>query len=86
MSTAKEPVPGADLAFRPGFFDRVRVVVACANPRGLPHFRTDRIGQLTLTDTRYPRRRLALLKDWRATEGIRNRNFLLLTVFGNASA
>jgi len=25
---------------------------------------------LTLTDTRYPRRRLALLKDWRATEGI----------------
>jgi len=57
--------------FALAFFDRVRVVVAwCETREGYRHFRTDRIGQLTLTDTRYPRRRLALLKDWRAAEGI----------------
>ena len=46
--------------FALAFFDRVRVVVAwCEIREGYRHFRTDRIGQLTLTDTRYPRRRLA---------------------------
>ena len=34
------------------------------------HFRTDRIAALKLSDKRYPRRRQALLKEWRATEGI----------------
>jgi predicted DNA-binding transcriptional regulator YafY len=34
------------------------------------HFRTDRIGKVQVTDKRYPRRRQALLKDWRAAEGI----------------
>src|SRR5712671_1305501 len=48
--------------FALAFFDRVRVVVAwCETREGYRHFRTDRIGQLTLTDMRYPRRRLALL-------------------------
>ena len=58
--------------FALGFFDRVRVVVAwCELRQSIRHFRTDRITGLTLTDDRYPRRRQALLKDWRAQEGIR---------------
>lgn len=53
------------------FFDRVRVIVAwCESRKGYRHFRTDRIGHLSLTDKRYPLRRRALLKDWRASEGI----------------
>lgn len=53
------------------FFDRARVVVAwCELRSAFRHFRTDRIGELTLADTRYPRRRQALLKEWRELEGI----------------
>ena len=58
--------------FALGFFDRVRVVVAwCELRRDYRHFRTDRISTLKLTDTRYPRRRQVLLKEWREREGIR---------------
>jgi predicted DNA-binding transcriptional regulator YafY len=57
--------------FALGFFDRVRVVVGwCEMRQDYRHFRTDRIGALTLVDMRYPRRRQALLKEWRAAEGI----------------
>jgi predicted DNA-binding transcriptional regulator YafY len=57
--------------FALAFFDRVRVVAAwCELRADYRHFRTDRIGALTLTDRRYPRRRLALLKEWREREGI----------------
>ena len=57
--------------FALAFFDRTRVVLGwCESRRDFRHFRTDRIGRLRLTDTRYPRRRQALLKDWRAAEGI----------------
>ena len=57
--------------FALAFFDRVRVVVAwCETRNGYRHFRTDRIGRLTLSSTRYPRRRQALLKEWRDVEGI----------------
>jgi len=57
--------------FALGFFDRVRVVVAwCELREGFRHFRADRISRLTATDTRYPRRRQALLKAWREAEGI----------------
>ncbi|PWC32230.1 YafY family protein [Azospirillum sp. TSO35-2] len=57
--------------FALGFFDRVRVVVAwCELRQSFRHFRTDRIQALTLTDSRYPRRRQAMLKEWRAAEGI----------------
>ena len=55
--------------FALGFFDRVRIVVAwCEMRRGFRHFRTDRIAALTLSATRYRRRRQALLKEWRETE------------------
>jgi predicted DNA-binding transcriptional regulator YafY len=57
--------------FALGFFDRVRVVAAwCELRQNFRSFRTDRILKLTPTETRYPRRRQALLKDWRAAEGI----------------
>jgi predicted DNA-binding transcriptional regulator YafY len=57
--------------FAVGFFDRVRVVAAwCETRKAFRHFRTDRIAALTLTETRYPRRRQALLKEWREQEGI----------------
>jgi predicted DNA-binding transcriptional regulator YafY len=53
------------------FFDRVRVVVAwCESRRAFRHFRTDRIAALTLSDSRYPKRRQTLLKEWREAEGI----------------
>ncbi|TPL92246.1 YafY family protein [Mesorhizobium sp. B2-3-12] len=54
--------------FALGFFDKVRVVVAwCETRQDFRHFRTDRIAELTPIDTRYPRRRQAMLKEWRAT-------------------
>jgi predicted DNA-binding transcriptional regulator YafY len=57
--------------FALAFFDRVRVVVAwCELREGYRHFRTDRIMSLDVTDTRYPRRRNAMLKEWRTLEGI----------------
>lgn len=57
--------------FALSFFDAVRVVVAwCELRDGYRHFRTDRISELTPTTTRYPRRRLALMKEWRELEGI----------------
>ena len=58
--------------FAVGFFDRARVVVAwCELRQGFRHFRTDRISSLTPLAERYPRRRQALLKEWRELEGIR---------------
>ena len=57
--------------FAIGFFDRVRVVAAwCELRQGFRHFRTDRVASLMLTEKRYPRRRQALLKQWREAEGI----------------
>lgn len=57
--------------FAVGFFDRVHVVVAwCELRKAYRHFRTDRIADLTVTDTRYGRRRAAMLKEWREIENI----------------
>ncbi len=53
------------------FYDRVRVLVAwCELRGGYRHFRTDRIVALEPTTQRYPRRRAALLKDWRTLRGV----------------
>jgi len=55
--------------FALGFFERARVLVAwCELRQDFRHFRTDRIRRFTVTDRRYPRRRAALLKAWRASE------------------
>lgn len=57
--------------FALGFFERVRMVAAwCEMRQDYRHFRTDRIRSLKITDTRYPRRRLAMLREWRAREGL----------------
>jgi predicted DNA-binding transcriptional regulator YafY len=57
-----------------GFFDRFRIVIAwCELRRDLRHFRTDRILALTISKARYPRRRQALLKEWKQVEGIPDR-------------
>jgi predicted DNA-binding transcriptional regulator YafY len=57
--------------FALGFFDRVRVVVAwCELRQSVRHFRTDRISALTLSEHRFPRRRQALLKEWRERKGV----------------
>lgn len=54
--------------FALGFFDKVRVMVAwCEMRQDFRHFRTDRIATLDATGLRYPKRRQALLKQWRAT-------------------
>jgi predicted DNA-binding transcriptional regulator YafY len=57
--------------FALGFFDHVRVVVAwCELREDFRHFRADRIAEVSVLDTRYPRRRQALLKAWRERQGI----------------
>ncbi|MHC2106308.1 helix-turn-helix transcriptional regulator [Methylobacterium sp. CM6246] len=57
--------------FALAFFDAARILVGwCELRQGFRHFRTDRIAEAELSDARYPRRRQALLKDWRRTEGI----------------
>jgi predicted DNA-binding transcriptional regulator YafY len=57
--------------FALGYFDRVRVLVAwCELRQGFRHFRTDRISCWTTVADRYPRRRQALIEEWRAIEGM----------------
>ncbi|MDG4881070.1 YafY family protein [Mesorhizobium sp. WSM4884] len=54
--------------FALGFFEKVRVMVAwCEMRQDFRHFRTDRMSRLAVTDIRYPRRRQAMLKEWRTT-------------------
>lgn len=57
--------------FALGFFDQVRVVIAwCELRGGYRHFRSDRLGAVRRTGRRIPRRRQALLAEWRRVEGI----------------
>ena len=57
--------------FALGFFDHSEIVAAWCELRvGFRHFRTDRIVMLTPTEVRYPRRRQALLNEWKAAAGI----------------
>jgi predicted DNA-binding transcriptional regulator YafY len=56
--------------FALGYFDRVQVVVAwCEMRAAMRHFRLDRITALEPLAGRYPRRRQALLAEWRAQQG-----------------
>ncbi|HZU90187.1 MAG TPA: YafY family protein [Stellaceae bacterium] len=53
------------------FFDRVRILAAwCELRQDFRHFRTDRIAALAALGARYPRRRRALLKEWRTGLGL----------------
>lgn len=57
--------------FALAYFDAVRILVGwCEARQAYRHFRADRIGSIVETSTRYPRRRHALLEDWRLQEGI----------------
>jgi predicted DNA-binding transcriptional regulator YafY len=61
--------------FALGFFDRVRVVVAwCELRADFRHFRADRIAELETIDTRYPRRKAILLKEWRELDRTKGNN------------
>lgn len=52
--------------FALAYFDRTRVLAAwCELRNDVRHFRVDRIIAFEVTETRYPRRRLALVSDWR---------------------
>ena len=54
-----------------GFFEKVRVVAAwCELRQDFRHFRADRITSARDTGRRYPKRRRALLKDWRTANEI----------------
>lgn len=53
------------------FYDHVRVLVAwCELRNDYRHFRTDRIAAFSEISGRYPRRRAAMLKEWRSLMGI----------------
>jgi predicted DNA-binding transcriptional regulator YafY len=57
--------------FALAFFDRARVIVAwCETREAFRHFRTDRISAIEPVAMRYPRRRQALIKEWRQAQGI----------------
>lgn len=53
------------------FFDRVRVITGwCELRQDYRAFRLDRISRVETLPARYPRRRAAMLKEWREREGI----------------
>ena len=57
--------------FAVGFFDRVRIIMAwCELRQDYRSFRHDRIGRMEVLDSRYPRRRAVMLKEWKEREGI----------------
>ena len=57
--------------FAVGFFEEARIVVAwCELRADYRHFRIDRIGGLAETDTRYPKRRAVMLREWQRQMGI----------------
>ncbi|QRI64396.1 YafY family transcriptional regulator [Shinella sp. PSBB067] len=52
-----------------GYFEETRMLVAwCERRQGYRHFRTERMAAISLLEARYPRRRAAMLKEWRETE------------------
>ena len=68
---AGAPTVRAIWPFALAFFDQVRIVVAwCELRRDYRHFRIDRIRAIEATGERYPRRRQALLKEWRGLQGV----------------
>lgn len=57
--------------FALGFFEQVRMIVAwCTLRQGYRHFRMDRIKRMMPMGQRYPRRRQALIREWRALKRI----------------
>jgi predicted DNA-binding transcriptional regulator YafY len=54
-----------------GFFDHARMLAAwCETRADFRHFRLDRMAAVAVLDERPPKRRRALLIDWRRAEGL----------------
>lgn len=52
--------------FALGYFEHTRIMAAwCELRQDFRHFRTDRIGEMVVQDSRYPKRRAVLMKAWR---------------------
>ncbi|MES2298353.1 MAG: YafY family protein [Pseudomonadota bacterium] len=57
--------------FALSYFERVRVLVSwCELRQGFRHFRCDRISTAQMLETRYPRRRQDLMREWKEQEGV----------------
>lgn len=57
--------------FALGYFDEVRMVMGwCELRQDFRHFRADRIVDFAVLETRYPRRRVVLAKEWHKQQGI----------------
>jgi predicted DNA-binding transcriptional regulator YafY len=57
--------------FALAYFDHVHVLAAwCELRQDFRHFRVDRIASLEIDQARYPRRRAALLSEWREGAGV----------------
>ena len=57
--------------FALGYFKKSRVIVVwCELRADFRHFRADRIARMKVLETRYPRRRAVLLREWRKAEGV----------------
>jgi predicted DNA-binding transcriptional regulator YafY len=57
--------------FALGYFDQVDLIMAwCELRKGFRSFRADRIAMIDYSEQRYPRRRAALLKEWRERQEI----------------
>lgn len=60
--------------FAISFFDNARIIAAwCELRQDYRHFRVDRVLAMVTTDERYPRRRTAMLKEWKTVFGIPER-------------
>lgn len=60
--------------FAISFFDNARIIAGwCELRQDFRHFRVDRVLAMVTTDERYPRRRTAMLKEWKMTNGIPDR-------------
>jgi predicted DNA-binding transcriptional regulator YafY len=57
--------------FALGYFDNSRIIMAwCELRQDFRHFRADRIVDFAVLEARYPRRRVALAREWHAREGV----------------
>jgi len=57
--------------FALGYFDEVRMVMGwCELRQDFRHFRADRIVDFAVLETRYPRRRVVLAKEWHKQQGL----------------
>ncbi|WP_428242911.1 helix-turn-helix transcriptional regulator [Gynuella sp.] len=62
--------------FAIGFFEQSRVIIGwCELRQDIRHFRTDRISSLIRLNSRYPKSRMSLFKEWRHTYQVPERLF-----------